>query len=44
MIPRGVEIFVGLTPIDLRLYAEFGVMQSEMVSRAQVRRASTGTQ
>jgi len=34
MIPSGVEIFVGLTPIDLRCYAEFDVMRSRIASSA----------
>jgi hypothetical protein len=29
MIPSGVEIFLGLSPIDLRCYAESIVMQSQ---------------
>ena len=28
MIPHGVEVFVGLEPIDLRCYAESSVMRS----------------
>ena len=37
MIPHGVEIFVGLDPIDLRCYAESSVMRSRAASPASAR-------
>ena len=39
MIPHGVAVFVAVEPVDMRLYAEFGVMRS----RAR-RRTTTAVQ
>ena len=35
MIPRGVEVYVGLEPIDLRCYAESSVMRSRVGQRVR---------
>ncbi len=39
MIPTGVQVFVALEPIDMRCYAERGVMRSWATHSASSRRS-----